>query len=98
MYMKRLQNRRTRTTETTVPEIESKTNKVRVRGGWIEITKTITSSERNSFMKVKYREPKWIKGNINIIVSSELSYKNQIFNNLWCVTRPLNWNTLSTSN
>jgi hypothetical protein len=69
----------------TMPEIASKTSKVGGRGNWIEITKAITSHEKNPYLKVKYRETERIKGNRNIIFNSELSHKNNFFNNLWCV-------------
>lgn len=83
--MKRLQNRRTRMTKASVLETRRKTSKVIGRGEHIEITEAITSHEINPCLKVKYRETKWVKRHKNIIVSSELSHRNQIFNNLWCV-------------
>lgn len=76
IFINRLQNRMTRMVETTVPETRSKTSKVRGRGDRIKIAKIITYHERNLCLKVKYGETKWIKGNINIIASSELSHKN----------------------
>ena len=54
IFMKRLQDRRTGMAETTVPKIGSKTNKVRVRGDQIEITKAITYNEINPHLKFKY--------------------------------------------
>jgi len=61
IFMKRLQNLRTRMTKAYVLETGSKTSKVRGRGDGIEISEAITSQERNPRLKVKYREPKWVK-------------------------------------
>lgn len=61
IFIKRLQNIRTGMAKTTVQYTGSKTNKVRGRGDQIEITKAITSHERNPCLKVKYQETKWIK-------------------------------------
>jgi len=48
-------------TKAYVLETGSKTSKVRGRGDGIEISEAITSQERNPRLKVKYREPKWVK-------------------------------------
>lgn len=59
-------------TETTVPETGNETSKMRRRDEQIDIAKPITSHERNPCLKTSDRKTKWIKGNKNVIVSSEL--------------------------
>lgn len=71
--------------ETIVSKFISKTIEQVGSANWIKIANTITYHEWSPRLKAIYRKTKRIKRSINIIVTSELSHKNQFFYNLLCV-------------
>nr|GFC18875.1 hypothetical protein [Tanacetum cinerariifolium] len=49
-------------------------------GNWIEIARTVTSKKDMTSQVILHRKTKGVKFNSTIIVSSELTKKNEIFN------------------
>nr|GEV25650.1 elongation factor Ts, mitochondrial [Tanacetum cinerariifolium] len=60
-----------------------KSNRISCRlGNWIEIVRTVTSKKDMTSQVILHRKTKGVKFNSTIIVSSELTKRNEIFNNI----------------